>query len=145
MSKSAPIDLADFSTTTACDKGFELELRHPATKAPLGVFLTVLGKDSKTFKDHIRSKTNERLRKDMMARNRGKDAEPSTVEQIERETIELLSICTLGWRTGDAPTITMGGKVLEFSEANARLVYAEEWIRNQADEAIGDLGNFLPS
>lgn len=145
MTKPTGINLASFSTQTACDKGFELELRQPVTNAPTGVFITVLGKDSKVFKDHIRAKGNERLRRDLMSRNRGKEAEALTMERLEAETIELLVACTTGWRTADGSPLTMGEAVMEFNEANCRLVYAETWIRDQVDEAIGDLGNFLPS
>lgn len=142
MSKG--FDLAAIDTATASDKGFELELRHPVTNAATGVFITVLGKDSKVFKDYVRAKANERLRKDMMTRNRGKDNDPPTVEQLERDTIDLLTACTLSWRDGDAASITLGGKALEFNEANVRTVYAITPIRDQVDEAIGDMGNFLP-
>lgn len=137
------IDLGALSTTTACDKGYEMELLHPATAAPLGVFISVVGRDSTVFRRYIRDKANERLRMQATSRARIKN-EVTTVEQAEAEVVDLIAACTTGWRTGDVPSITRNGNALEFSPANARVLYQQEtWIREQADEAIGDLNNFF--
>lgn len=146
MSKNGTaIDLASLSTKEACERAYELELRHPVSNEALGVFISVLGSESATFQGHVRRRANENLSKQFRNQRRGKDAEAPTVEVAEKESIALLAACTTGWRTGDAPTVTHGGKALECSEANAKFLYAERWIREQVDEAIGDLGNFMDS
>lgn len=138
------IDLASFDTKAACEKGFELELRNPFNSEPLGVFISVVGTESEMFQGHVRRKADEKLKSQVMRRNRPEEA--PTVAQIERDSIALLAACTTGWRTvenGESkPTITHGGKPLEFNEANAKFLYANKWIREQVDDAIGDLGNF---
>lgn len=136
MTKS--IDLAALSTATACDKGFEMELLHPVTRVGLGVFISVVGKDSVIFKGHVRAKANERLRKTAEAGRRGREGDPITVEGAEKDTIDLLAACTTAWRN-----VTFEGAALEFSADNARRLYGESWIREQVDEAVGDLGNFM--
>jgi hypothetical protein len=133
------IDLASLSTSAACDKGYELELTHPVTHDALGVFITVLGKDSSAFKQFIRTKANERIRRDLANQRRGKEADAPTVEQAERDAVELLVACTTGWRN-----VEFGGVKLEFTPENAAKLYQEGWIRAQVDEAVGDLGNFMP-
>jgi hypothetical protein len=141
MTKAAPIDLSSLDTAAACEKGFELELVHPVTKAPLGQFISVLGKDSKTFRDHIRRASNDRLRKQAMAQRRGKDADVLTIEQIEAEAIDLLVVCTTAFRD-----VSYKGAMLVFSEDAARKLYTEQtWIRGQVDEAVGDLELFMPA
>lgn len=142
MSKTESIDLASLSAREACDKAFEFELRHPVSNKPIGVFISVLGTESETFQAHARRKANERLRRQFAVQRKGAEEVP-TVEQAEKESIELLVACTTGWRTGDEPTVMHGGKALEFNEDNARFLYAERWIRAQVDEAVGDLGNFM--
>jgi hypothetical protein len=138
MPKEKTIDLNSLDTAQACAKGFELELVHPITKAPLGQFISVVGKDSPQFKEHTRRIANERLRKNALLQRRGKDGEIPTVEQIEGEAIELLVCCTTGFRN-----VNYGGP-FEFSEANVRKLYTEQaWVRGQVDEAIGDLENFM--
>lgn len=143
MTKTTTIDLASISAKEACNKGYELELRHPVSLARLGVFISVVGSESDTFQGHVRRKANERLRKQFADQRKGRGEEAPTVEEVEANAIELLAACTTGWRTGDKPTITLAGEDLPFCEANARQLYAEKWIREQVDEAIGDLGNFM--
>jgi hypothetical protein len=139
MVETKLVDLASLDTAAACDKGAEIELNHPVTGAPLGIFVTVVGKDSDTFKDYIRNSINEKLRKEALAKKRGKDAEITTFEAAEAETIDLLTICTLGWRN-----MVMNGKELEFNVPNARTVYGKyAWIRKQVDEGISSLENFM--
>lgn len=140
------IDLAAYDAATPCDEGAEVELLHPVTGAPIGVFVTVLGKYSKVFIDHTRRNSNEYLRKAQMLKRRGKEEETPTVEKFEEKSIDLLVACTTGWRTGDKPMIVFEGKELPFSPANAALIYGSpklSWIRTQVDEAIADLGNFM--
>jgi hypothetical protein len=139
MTKDKAIDLSSLDTAAACDKGFELELKHPITNEPVGAFISVVGKDSKTFEDFVRKQSNDRLRRNFQNQRRGKDAEAPTVEQIEADAISLLVACTTGFRN-----VTYKGSLLTFSEENARLLYTEQkWVRSQVDEAVGDIENFM--
>jgi hypothetical protein len=141
MTKDKAIDLSSLDTAAACDKGFELELKHPITNEPIGAFISVVGKDSKTFEDFVRKQSNDRLRRNFQNQRRGKDAEAPTVEQIETDAINLLVACTTGFRN-----VTYKGSLLTFSEENARLLYTEQkWVRSQVDEAVGDIENFMPA
>jgi hypothetical protein len=134
------IDLSSLDIIAAADKGFELELLHPATKAPLGVFVSLVGKDSTVFREHIRRNGNDRLRKQALQQRRGKDVDVPTYEKIEAEAIELLAVCTTGWRN-----VEYRGVTLPFSQVNAAVIYRDlPWIREQVDEAIGDIENFMP-
>jgi hypothetical protein len=136
--KNINIDLASLDLADACNKPYELELLHPVTKAPLGAFIGVLGKESDRFKDYIRTKVNDKLRRDAVNRKRGKDEEIRTVEQNEQEAIELLVVCTTHFRE-----LNFNGP-MEFSVANATKLYSERpWVREQVDAAITDIANFM--
>ncbi len=131
-------DLSSLNTVAACDKGADIELRHPVTNAPLGMFITVLGKDSTKFKEISRASLNARLRRDALATRRGKEPEIRTVEDIEKENIDLLVACTTGW------SLTEKGIELVFSPAEAARVYKQyPFIYDQVNEGIGSLENFL--
>ena len=133
-------DLSTLDTTSACDKGAEIELRHPVSNVPLGMFITLIGKDSKEFRDFTRDRTNTRLRKDAMAQKRGKDPEIRTVEGIEAENIELLVTCTKGWRG----FIDDDGNEIPFNVQNAIFMYKNfPDIYDSVNSAIGDLDNFM--
>lgn len=145
MSKKA-FDLGSIDTVAACNKGAEIELRHPATNEPLGIFWTVLGTDSDAFREYTKESLNDRIRKEALAKKRGRDVEVRTIEDSEQDTINLLTVCSTGWRSIDKPTIAFKGEELQFNVANVKRVLTElPWIRRQIDEAIGDLENFMKS
>lgn len=149
------LDIASLDTVEASDKGARIELKHPTTGDPLGVFITVLGKHSHTFRDIVRDRINKRVREEANAARRGKPATLKTAEVQEAEGVELLAACTTGWDTESkvegepgkvtsSPTMTFRGEQLPFNMANAIRVYSEIlWVREQVDAAIGDLENFI--
>ena len=140
------LDLASLDTVAACDKGAEIELRHPVSNAPLGIFVSILGRDSTVFKNHIHQSVNARIRREAMARKRGRDVEILTVEENEQEGIQALILCTTGWRTGEEKHITFNGAKLAFNPENAKTIYtALTWLKKQVDEGVADLENFMKS
>lgn len=139
MTKNTGVDIGVFDTVSASNKGAEIELKHPVTKEPMGAFITVLGRDSDTFRQLIRRKVNAENARRALAERRGKTADPKTVEEAEAEGIDLLVACTTGWRG-----LTSGGHPLPFTEDAARDLYTKSpEIRRQIDEAIGDLELFI--
>jgi len=148
------VDLDDLDTGKASDAGAEIELLHPTLKTPTGIFVGVLGKHSEVFREHIRERTNERIKREAAANKRGKEDETPTAEQVEEKAIELLVLCTTHWRSetrndkGEVieskPIIVHRGQELPFTVANAKMLYSRLiWMREQVDEAIGDLENFI--
>ena len=147
MPKITPdvFDLSGFDTVSASDRGAECELLTLKTGEPSGVFIKVLGSDSTEWREHINERANKRLAAQFRAQRGGaKVSDVPTVEDATRDAILLLTRCTIGWRTGDKPTITYKGEELAFSAANAERVYTElPAVRQQIDEFIGDMGNFI--
>lgn len=147
--ETTSLDLDALDTGAACDKGAEIELKHPTTGDSLGLFVTILGKDSQVFRDHVKQDVNARIRREALATKRGKDVPPPTAEDAEEKATELLVICTLGWRQRNSDgtfknTITYKGEELAFNVLNAKTIYTNLlWFRRQVDEAIGDLENFM--
>ncbi len=146
-SKAAPIDLATLDTTTASDKGARIPMVHPISKEPIGVFVTVLGKHSETFRELVRERANEGIKKSSERARRGKQMPVRTAEELEREALELLIACTMGWDSGEGENyILFQGTQYEFNAKNGMLLYSKLiWLRDQVDDAIGDLENFIPA
>lgn len=137
-------DLNDLDTTAACDAGAEIELVHPVTRTPLGIFWSILGRDSTVFKDKIRQTVNEDLRKSAANKKRNRPDEVMTVERGEERALDLLATCSTGWRTGDEPHLVFQGEKLPFSYGNAKKVLGSlTWIKDQVDEGMADLENFM--
>lgn len=153
----AAADIGELDTVAASDKGARIELKHPTTGAPTGVFLIMLGKHSSIFQEIVRERANKRIRENANATRRGKQPEIKTAEMQEAEGIEMLAACTIGWESETrtkvegkedevvvSPTLKFRGEDLPFNVANALRVYRELlWVREQADAAIGDLENFI--
>lgn len=144
--KPKVLDIGAIDTIAASDAGADIELLHPTSGEATGVFVTILGKHSTTFRDIVRERVNHRVKKESYAARRGKPLDPRTAEQVEAEAIDLIVACTVGWHTGDkaAQSIPFNGEELPFNHANAKRVFTERlWVREQIDNAIGDLENFI--
>lgn len=132
-------DLGSIDTIAACNKPAEIEIRHPVTGAPTGVFISVLGRDSDTYRSRVRAMADEALRKQATGK-----ASAETLETLEQKNIDALVAATVSWRDGDDPALTLNGEKLEFSPANARRVYeALLPVRDQVSEALSDIANFM--
>lgn len=141
MTKAKAFDLGSLDTVEACNKPAEIEIRHPVTGETTGVFFSVLGKDSDTYRGRIRSLADQTLRSQALGK-----PQVETIDALEKRNIDALVAATTGWRTGDEPVVTLKGEKLEFSPANARKVYeALLPVREQVAEALNNLGNFMPA
>lgn len=132
-------DLAELNMASDAEQGYELRLVHPKTDEVLDLTITVLGSDSDAYQDTLRELQRKRAREATKGRRIKLLLSPD--EQYADAT-ELLVAATTGWAN-----MTVDGKPLEFSPANARTVYTDRrwrWIREQVDAAINDRANFLP-
>jgi hypothetical protein len=155
VEKPVELDLASLDTIAASDKGADIVILHPITKDPIGIFVTVLGKHSEAFRELVKERSNKRIREDSLNARRGKFGKIKTAEEYEAEAIEMLCACTLGWgkctvdkdgniaeKTGD--TMLFDGEQLPWNVGNGQKVYRRMiWLRQQVDDGIGDLENFM--
>lgn len=147
----------DIDTVAACEAGAEIEMTHPVTGAGNGVFIKVVGVDSKRWQGILARSNDAERQRHHQAEKRGKKAEPKTQEQITAEGIAMLAEGVLGWRyetiEGDGAerkvvnhpgVIPFEGGELAFSEANAvKLFTARPQDKKAVDEGIADLANFI--
>ena len=147
-------DLGALDTRETSEAGARIDILHPINKEPTGIFIVVKGRHSQTFRDIIKDRADKRIQADASARERGKPTAIRTAEDIERDTIELFAACTIEWGTDikDAKGevvktvsyINLKGEKLECNVPNAIRLYTEMlWLREQLDDGIGDLENFI--
>jgi len=138
------MDLEKLDVVRGSNAGFELQLYHPATRANLGIFFTILGRDSEEYRRVLGEQNRQRMSK---AARAGGAYRPLSLEEIEQDTLEILVACTRAWKdVGEKlpDSIKVAGKVLACTPENTRKVYLEHpWIREQVDSAIADRANFL--
>lgn len=118
------IDLASLDTQAACEQGAELELLHPATGQPLGVYLTLAGVDSRTHRQSLAFLAERRLKRRSV-----------TPDDLRGEDVEVAARCTLGWRG-----VRIDGKEVAHS---LDIFERFPWIREQAVAFIGDRSQYL--
>lgn len=121
----------DLSTITPST--LKVEIRHPGTGEPTGLVIECVSLQSEQVKRVQRSITDKVLR----SRTRKLSA-----EQIEENAVEVLAAAVVGWEWRDGATWA-GGKTLDFSPANVRVVVGVDWLRKQIDEALGDESAFF--
>ncbi|MBY0431697.1 MAG: hypothetical protein K2Q10_10905 [Rhodospirillales bacterium] len=130
-------DLATLDCSRTAERGAVMTLAHPVNRQPLAdgegkpITITLAGQDSDVYRRAQRAITDKRL----ALRGRAR----LSAEDLEAEAVETLARCTLGWSG-----IVLDGKPLECGPASARALYQRlPWVREQADEFIGDRGNYL--
>jgi len=120
----------------------EIELKHPDTDLPMGIFITIHGKDSDKFKSIVSKQNNRRIEESLKSRN-GRIR--ITDEKQKRDGMELLVGCTESWRTGTRPEIEFAdNEWLAFTPENIQKVYENiDWIKDQVDQDMTDRAIFL--
>lgn len=155
--KTAPasFDFASLDTVAASNAGAEISIPHPVlTGKKSGLFVTILGKDSDTFREHQRDRADADIKRRSILAKTGEEEPLPTAQQVFDNATNLLVICSTGWRqevyddkgevVDNKPTITFEGKELEFSVKNAKLVFSRLlWVRRKVDEQIDNLENFI--
>lgn len=109
----------------------ECVIKNPVTGDDTDIVIILYGQDSKKFRELV--KAQAKIAAEL--KGKGKELEDS----IERDA-DYLAELTAGWRN-----VEFDGKHLEFSKANAVLVYTMSApIRNQVNLFIARTVNFLP-
>lgn len=149
-------DLADLNTGT--EATYALELLHPVTKEPTGLFIEHMSINAPAVQQVARKQSNQVLLKDFQEKRGAKDATPITVEEAERRGVTLLVTASTNWYTIDRDKagnldpstkkdgFPFGKTRLLFSTDEATKLYSDPgyaWARDQLDKSIGDVGNFI--
>src|SRR4051812_2771956 len=106
--KSASFDAAALDTVAACNKPFEIEIKHPTTGDGTGLFISVVGRDSDLYRSRIRSLAEDEMRQEASGKFQRKG-----LDEQEKDTIDALVAATVSWRSSDDPDhILLDGEAL---------------------------------
>ena len=124
------LDLSTLDTSAKAETGFSVDITHPVTGEPLGISVTLAGKDSQTYRKAQAAQYRKAI---------GRGKREVTPEEVRGSASRLLATCTLAW-TG----VTLDNEVLSCSAENAATIYQRfPWFYEQVDEAIHDRANCL--
>lgn len=116
-------------------KPFDLELLNPTTKEGLGVTITIVGKNSRQFKDKFYEVVDR-------AQQAGQDkkTQAEKLKAAEEQSAELIANCIIGWSDDEF----FGG---EYTFERAYELVNDptlSWVREQIDAAIVEESHFFP-
>lgn len=149
------MDLAKLDTVASANEGFEVQLFNPGTMENLGIYITVLGRDSDEFRRLQAEQSKRRMGK--LAKGGSFRMSSINAEEMERDTLELLAACTKSWRQerpaaeGESldekhyvDTLTVAKEELVCTRENALMLYTKyPWIKEQVDAGVTDRANFI--
>jgi hypothetical protein len=129
------IDILSFDVVKDSEQGFDLALKN-ADGSDSGVVLVVLGKHSDKVTTWTKKKFNEYQREAEMAKKRGRDVEPKSLEDLEEFNITGALVRVTGWKN----------VAQDFSEdlLKTALKRNPHWME-QIIEASDDAANFTKS
>lgn len=139
------LDLSALDVTKFANEGTEIAIKHPVTGKPIGFYISILGKDGDVYKEIIRERSNETLKKAMAAEATGEPMQPPTYDEQQERELELLAALTTGWRQENGKnSVKLAGEEYQFNANNAKMIYKRfDFIRNQVDKAIADTSLFM--
>lgn len=133
-------DLSKNNLSKKAEDGYSFELCLPTGEAT-GAFLTVRGALSPKVKAFGKKKFDEMQRKETMARRKGRETDPITLDEAEEMAVESAGIRLLAWEG-----ILEEGVEVEFNEANVKRILTDHsWIREEIIKASDELENFTKS
>lgn len=110
-----------------------VEIKHPATGAPIGLTVECVSMESDEVKAVERQIKNKALRS-------GRNS--VTAEKIDENTVAILSAAIVGWAwSGDASLGSEKNPAL--NAANKAKLLSAPWIAKQIDTALGDEAAFF--
>lgn len=122
------------------EKPSRMIIMHPVTQQPLRdkdgkeAYIDLYSTDSVAARSHEQNVLRRRINM-----RRGAKMTP---EELEADSVEMLTALTVGWYLLDLTGEAMG---IEFSQENAREAYGLPgwfWLREQINTFVGDRGNF---
>lgn len=139
MSKAKP-KFSIAGIQAKANEGHEFEIVDPETGEGTGMFLSVVGKESETYKREFRRRVNDLRKAEVL--NTGKPAKVRVVEDDIADSVDVLAACTTGWRD---VVIDEAEGALPFSPENVRRLYSFDFVRLQADAEVMKVGGFTGS
>jgi hypothetical protein len=91
------INLSSMDVVSSANKGAPIQIFHPTTGESIGLYIFVLGKDSKIFRDITTEQMRKRLRK--VSRNGSSVIKFDAVSQgeLDADAVDALVAVTKGW------------------------------------------------
>lgn len=105
----------------------KMELNHPVN-GPTGIFLSLIGQDSKVFRDKARE----------IARNLNDKQGKVNPLDLEKQNVELVACCIVGWSDEEAFGPYSPARALELMQMDEL-----SWVKEEVESFIKERSNFF--
>lgn len=127
------MDLANYDLAAKAEAGSEVKILDPVNGEPTDIIITVVGADSKTYRNAVALAAYE---------YKIGDDDSKMLERLEAvisRQYSTLAACTTGWEG-----IEIDGKPLEFNRTNALELYTRfDWLAQVVFDHIRKRENFI--
>jgi len=126
------VDILGFNAVKDSEQGFILSMKN-GDGTDAGIAFNVLGKHANAVQTWSKKVFSKMQREEAMAKKRGKDLEPTDIDELKEQTLEGALVRIIGWENVTQP----------FDKAILKqaLVNNPHWI-DQVLEASNDDANF---
>lgn len=133
------LDLKKTDIAAISEEGYKFQLLLPEVKTPLDAWITVRGANAQKVKDFAKKKFSEMQRLEVIAKRKGKDVDPMTLDEAEEMAIDSAALRVKAWEG-----ICEGKVEVPCDEENIkRILKQHAWLREAILEASDNLANFL--
>lgn len=143
------MDLLQLDVRGQAAKPTELELVHPVTKKPLGLYWKTIGRDADEFQRWIFQRADERNEEQvaLKRRNRHASVDQFTAQSLFDDQIEELVFMSRGWRDHDQDGVLFeGDTAISYShEAAESMLRKYPWMLEQVAAGVGNRALFMPA
>jgi hypothetical protein len=109
----------------------QMEIKHPKTDEPTGVFIELIGPDSADFRNLSKVQATKRLAKG--------DKAPVNLEELTNDNDNLIATCIVGWTDEDFFGMPYSKQAALDLMKNPQ----RAWLRRQIDEFTDERKNFF--
>lgn len=153
--------LDDLDIATPSDNGTEIELLHPVSGEPTGIFFSIVGKHSEKYAAQKREIDKEQIEAVKKLSDKDKLSRMLDTEDSKARAVRLLAACVTGWRTVElepdkkdpekmveveSKTLNFEGKDHAFSVSAAAKVLSSRkwsWVYAQVDQHVHNDSLFM--
>ena len=152
--------LDDLDIATPSDNGTEIELLHPTSGEPTGIFWGIVGRHSEKYAQQKREIDKEQLEAVKKLTDKEKFARMLDADDSKARAVRLLAAASTGWRTveygvdkdgkqivkSEAKTLNFDGKDHPFSLSAAQQVLSSRkwsWVYSQVDSGVHNDSLFM--
>lgn len=143
------LDLLQLDVRSQAAKPTRIDLVHPVTKKPLGIYWKTIGRDADEFQRWVFQRADERTEEHaaLKRRNRHAPVDQFSAQSLLDDQIEELVFMSRGYGDHDQDDVLHEGEApMPYSKENAEYFLRKyPWMLEQVAAGVGNRALFMPA